>query len=521
MDDGGIRAKGWVFAFGGISVLPEYLDGVRRGHADYKYVLDLPDAGSIKAKMIEGAARWYAWRVAAVDTLPRDAVGPVDLEAIKPKQGIGQPLGDLSPEAVLKAFQPLLWSRLKHYRVARIPECEQAAALGLLEALRIYPPALDVSVGYHATIIRAIDNAIKAEIRNKDTDALGRPGQVDLDASVRGQGSDFKDENGRDLCPYEFVPAEHQRFSDAIVHELEGALDKLGRWRPWSTEKISDVRSVWILETRGHPKLVKASRGFFKPLPLRAAHPHGEWLVREPGWIWDKRWVRTTVTRRATANPCCWYHQPRILHSRPRHNRAHDPEQLFRHRRVQEEIRLWPWLDGCALTPEGERAGAEWLKQVNAGQKAAEKFREEAIEQDKRQAARIDLDVTPRRHKNPEDRGFPSPMQYALPPLGRVVPLGSLPASWRARGPKLLGGWNPRARVPIEHNPRHVRLFVRKRRRPALGTMDDDFVQAQVNRRVRGRRLPEHHAGFGRVSVVTVITPRRREPSLDEWLAAA
>src|SRR5262249_26022793 len=107
------------------------------------------------------------------------------------KRGVGQPLGDLTPGTVLEVFRPLIWSRLKRFRVARIPECEQAASLGLLEALRTYSPSLDVSVGYHAKVVRSIDSAVKAEIRNSETDALGLPGELDLDAPVTGQGREF------------------------------------------------------------------------------------------------------------------------------------------------------------------------------------------------------------------------------------------------------------------------------------------------------------------------------------------
>jgi hypothetical protein len=62
----------------------------------------------------------------------------------------GQPLGDLSGDAVLKAFKPLILNRLKEHGVSDNKDAEQAAVVGLLNARADYDPGIDGSVGWYA-----------------------------------------------------------------------------------------------------------------------------------------------------------------------------------------------------------------------------------------------------------------------------------------------------------------------------------------------------------------------------------
>jgi hypothetical protein len=62
-------------------------------------------------------------------------VGTPDPSEFPKKLQPGQPLGDLTAEAILLRYKPLILSRLKHFRVAGDKDARAAAQLGLLNAL--------------------------------------------------------------------------------------------------------------------------------------------------------------------------------------------------------------------------------------------------------------------------------------------------------------------------------------------------------------------------------------------------
>src|SRR5262249_49168271 len=94
-------------------------------------------------------------------------VGTPDPKEFPSKLQPGQPLGDLTPSAVLDKCKWLVLDRLKNFRVAGDKDCRAAAQLGLLNALAGYDPSIDVSVGLYAKIYRLIDDEIKRAIRGK------------------------------------------------------------------------------------------------------------------------------------------------------------------------------------------------------------------------------------------------------------------------------------------------------------------------------------------------------------------
>jgi hypothetical protein len=145
-------------------------------------------------------------------------VGTPDAKKFAEKRRPGQPLGDLSSEAVLRQFEPLILSRLKHFRVAGNKDTKSAAQVGLLNALAEYDPAKDDSIGHFAKIYRHIDDAIKYEIRGKEIDIWHHRAQVSGDAQLY-------DDEGESYNQWEAV------LADWTATIIDGAYDNQGRLR--------------------------------------------------------------------------------------------------------------------------------------------------------------------------------------------------------------------------------------------------------------------------------------------------
>jgi DNA-directed RNA polymerase specialized sigma subunit len=197
-------------------------------------------------------------------------IGFADAGAFDAKTKTGEPLGDLSPKPNLDKYAPLIWSRLKHFRVAGDEDCQQAAQLGLLNALADYNPAIDGSVGTFAELYFYIDKEIKAAMRGKDADAWAHDkvsgGEIPNDDSYEGDG----ETNER----WEAIAK--AAFSDDLVHAIEAAHDDRGRFH---VGRLSFQIQMWLAQTS-----VPSSGARVEPFMDLPATPQqmAEWLSSIP-----------------------------------------------------------------------------------------------------------------------------------------------------------------------------------------------------------------------------------------------
>jgi hypothetical protein len=213
-----------------------------------------------------------------------DLVGEAEAEAFAIKLGIGQPLGDLTPQAVIDHFKPLIWSRLAHFGVAADKDCLQAAQLGLLNARASYSRAIDASVGTYAKLHYLIDKEIKAAIRGQDSekrDVFNEP-QVSGDEIPYDNSYEGDEETGErwemiaktvlpdGAPPYLCCVSKYPQIAAAI----ETAFDSLGRLRPWGLKRLPFWLQMWLAETRTRPGEEAGARvdtERSKPIPQTSA----------------------------------------------------------------------------------------------------------------------------------------------------------------------------------------------------------------------------------------------------------
>jgi hypothetical protein len=326
-------------------------------------------------------------------------VGNADPETFAGKLQPGQPLGDLTPDAVLGQYAPLVLSRLKHFGVAGNKDAKSAARLGLLEALAAYNPAMDASVGTFAVDYRLIDNAIKRAIRNKDSDALDRPGWVSGDQK-------FEDDEGESTGErWDVTPK--LLLSDETAEAIDKAHDKQQRLR---AKRIPFPTALWLAEVNPRPeKPFGAREESWMDLPAtpqemadyvlaipsdnvvselaRLSDLEREILTarffRDPPVLLDciargdldrnKRRTAVsyhrvvTIAYRAALQIANGLGTGPIKTRPPIRRPMRDPPPLrkltlhplgppdFRFRRIHEEIRLWPLVDGVPQTVYGTR----------------------------------------------------------------------------------------------------------------------------------------------------------------------
>jgi hypothetical protein len=289
----------------GIPVDPEWLDVAREAWREIRL--------SIKYGPTELTAAWKARNelvlyvadklrekgVARPIAVAWELVGDPDPKSFATKQQPGQPLGDLTANAVLEKFAPLIWSRLKRFRVAGDKDAQAGAKLGLLTALANYDPAVDVSVGIYAKAYRLIDDEIKKTIRDR---AGEYPPQVSGDESLEC-------DDGKTGERWETIAK--AVLSDETANIIESAHDAQGRRR---TNRIPFPTALWIVET-------------------------------------NPPWKKPYVARRPWPMPPA-----------PRRLPLHPPGPAdFKHRRILEDVRQWPLLDGIAIGVHGGGSNSRWV----------------------------------------------------------------------------------------------------------------------------------------------------------------
>jgi hypothetical protein len=153
----------------------------------------------------------------------------------------GQPLGDLTPAAVLAKFRPLILSRLKHFGATGDEDAQSAAQVGLLNALAEYDPAIDASVGWYAKAYFHIDNEIKNVIHGKESDAWYRRKVSGDEVFENKDGDDSGEESGDrwGVMPTTLLP-------DDVAEAIEVAHDDSGRLH---RSRIPFWVQTWVTET--------------------------------------------------------------------------------------------------------------------------------------------------------------------------------------------------------------------------------------------------------------------------------
>jgi hypothetical protein len=209
----------------GIPVDPEWLDVARKAWPEIRRSIkygptELTPADRGRTELVLFLADKLRRRgVARPLAVAWDLVGIPDPKEFANKLEPGQPLGDQIPKAILDKYAPLMWSRLKHFRVAQDEDARAAAQLGLLNAIAEYDPAVDVSVGLFAKAHFYIDDEIKRHIRGKESDAW-------YHSRVSGDER-LQDEDGKGGERWETIPK--AVLSDQIVAIIESAYDDRGR----------------------------------------------------------------------------------------------------------------------------------------------------------------------------------------------------------------------------------------------------------------------------------------------------
>jgi hypothetical protein len=314
----------------GIPIDPEYRELARIAWRDVKTWVE----HGPKELAPEDRARTELVQILA-DQLRRDGiphplreawnrVGTPNAKKFAEKLEPGQPLGDLTQQAVLDQFKPLILSRLKHFRVAGNEDAKSAAQVGLLHALASYNPAEDVSVGYYAKIYRHIDDAIKYEIRGKESDAWYRP-------KVSGDEHDEQlgyDEDGEGYSRWDTIAK--AVLPDRTATIIDGAYDDQGRLR--ANRLAGPYRSEYPI-VFSFPKASII-------IPRKTAFATALWITDA-----NPPWKKQFVAKQPWPMPPA----PRQLPWRP----PGPPD--FRHRRILEDIRQWPLLDACTQTVHGTR----------------------------------------------------------------------------------------------------------------------------------------------------------------------
>jgi hypothetical protein len=382
----------------GIPVDSEYRDIVREAWRDLRVWIhygpkDLLPADRARTELVQFLADHLrrrgvprpiheAWKI----------VGTPDPKEFASKTQPGQPLGDLRAGVVLDQFAPLVRSRLRHFRVAHDEDAKSAAQLGLLNALSKYDPAEDVSVGLFAKAHRLIDDEIKRTIRGKASDAWYQP-QVSGDENPLNEESESSGDRW-DTIPKLVMP-------DEVVYAMtHHARDKCGRIQP---SRIPFWLGLWIEETGTRSDRARAENWVSLPAtPQEMAH-FAAALSSErlaSGMLSLSKPERDIVTARFFSNP------PILLDSIARDKKLSyrgalttayralhkiadglrikariktqrpiwpmrdppTPRQLewrppgppdFQYRRILEEIRQWPLLDGCSQTVHNTRVALE------------------------------------------------------------------------------------------------------------------------------------------------------------------
>jgi hypothetical protein len=136
----------------------------------------------------------------------------------------GQPLGDLSQQAVLDAYTPLILSRLKYYGAAGNADAESAVKVELLTARLEYNPAVDASFGTFVAL--RIDAAIKYELYGAEGDAWS-PDNADGDGEVTAPGKESDDAGESDGTLWGVIPTTY--VPDQIADGIDRAHDDSNR----------------------------------------------------------------------------------------------------------------------------------------------------------------------------------------------------------------------------------------------------------------------------------------------------
>src|SRR5262249_39268893 len=131
----------------GIPIDAEYRDIARLLSQELKIWIqygpkDLTPADRARTELVNALADEFRQRGDSHPMIKAwNLVGTPDPKKFAEKLQPGQPLGDLTQQAVLDQFKPLILNRLKHFRVAGNEDAKAAAQLGLLNARANYDPA--------------------------------------------------------------------------------------------------------------------------------------------------------------------------------------------------------------------------------------------------------------------------------------------------------------------------------------------------------------------------------------------
>jgi hypothetical protein len=117
-----------------------------------------------------------------------ELIGYANPREFAAKRRAGEPLGDLSNEALRKHFRALVNSRVRSCGGAGKKDAEQAGWLGLFKAREEYKRASDVGIGIFAKKFYLIDQEIKRALYGKKTE-IPESKLVEGDAEL-GQSTD-------------------------------------------------------------------------------------------------------------------------------------------------------------------------------------------------------------------------------------------------------------------------------------------------------------------------------------------